>query len=113
MTAPLIVSPENQIRTPAEIETKTVFVEVPVVKFVEVPIVKEKIVTRTIYVREPVQNIQRAKAKMPNSPKSSITPSYSTTVAENGYFTDVNLRGFEPSAEMNTKIIKEVKKDEK
>lgn len=104
MTAPKITSTENQIRTPAEIVTKTVVVEVPVVK--------EKIVTRTVYVREPVRNIQRAKAKTPSSPKPGILPSYSS-VAENGYFTDVNLRGFQPSAEMNTKIIKEVKKDEK
>ncbi len=104
MTAPPIAATENQIRTPAETETRIVHVEVPVVK--------EKIVTRTVYVREPAQNIQRAKAKTPDSPKSGILPSYNS-VAENGYFTDVNLRGFEPTAEMNAKIIKEVKENEK
>lgn len=100
MTAPTI---DSQVQMPPETEIKTVVVEVPVVR--------EKIVTRTIFVREKPEN-QSGKAQPAAASKSNILPS-SSSVADNGYFTDVNLKGFQPSAEIGAKIIKEVKEDEK
>lgn len=103
MTVPAIDSSAGQVQMPGETITKTVIVEVPVVK--------EKIVTRTIFVREKPGN-QSGKTQTPAASKSNILPS-SSSVADNGYFTDVNLKGFQPSAEIGAKIIKEVKEDEK
>lgn len=78
---------------------------------VEVPVIKEKIVTRTIYLRENKNN-KNEKTKSLNALPQSDLP-LSSSVANNGYFTDVSLQGFQPSAEINVKIIKGVKEDEK
>ncbi|MBA3633390.1 MAG: zf-HC2 domain-containing protein [Acidobacteria bacterium] len=99
MTSPSVVISEIPVPTP----TQTIVVEVPVIK--------EKIVTRTVFVREQKNN-KNEKAKLPAASKQNSLPS-SSSVADNGYFTDVSLKGFQPTAEMNAKIIKEEKKDEK
>ncbi len=99
MTSPSIVTNEIPVNTPAQ----TVVIEVPVIK--------EKVVTRTVYVREQKNN-KTEKVKSPTASKQNFLPS-SSSVADNGYFTDVRLKGFEPPAEINAKIIKEEKKDEK
>jgi hypothetical protein len=91
------------IQTPEQPEVQTVVVEVPVIK--------EKIVTRTIYVRQPKIN-KNEKSKSLDVLRQSNLP-LSSVVANNGYFTDVSLKGFQPSAEINAKIIKGVKEDEK
>jgi len=105
-TASPSIQTVNEIpaQTPAEKTVQTVIVEVPVVK--------EKIVTRTIYVREQKSNKNEKNKTFVNSRQNNL-PLYSSTVADNGYFTDVSLKGFEPSAEISAKIIKEVKDDEK
>ncbi|MDQ3713355.1 MAG: zf-HC2 domain-containing protein [Acidobacteriota bacterium] len=105
MTAPFINT--NEIFIPAETTIQTVMVEVPVIK--------EKTVTRMIYVREQRNNKNEKNEKNKSSADSQQNnlPLYSSTVADNGYFTDVSLKGFQPSAEINAKIIKEVKEDEK
>lgn len=79
---------------------------------VEVPVVREKIVTRTVYVRER-KSIQTKKSESVDVLRRSDSPLYSSTVAENNYLTDVSLKGFEPAAEIGAKIIKGVKEDEK
>ena len=103
MTAPSVIPNEIPVQIPAETKVQTVVVEVPVVK--------EKIVMRTVYIRES-KNYKNEKNKFAGS-KENNSPLYSSTVADNGYFTDVSLKGFLPSAEINAKIIKEVKEDEK
>ncbi|HSK73158.1 MAG TPA: zf-HC2 domain-containing protein [Pyrinomonadaceae bacterium] len=100
--SPSVASNEIPVPTSSEPKIQTVVVEVPVIK--------EKIITRTIYVREPKIN-KTEKVKAPADSKLDILPSVNS-VAENGYFTAVNLKGFEPAAEMSAKIIKEEKKDE-
>ncbi len=95
---------EIPVEAPAEKTILTVIVEVPVVK--------EKIVTRTVFVREQKSN-KNEKNKTSADSRQNNLPLYSSTVADNGYFTDVSLKGFEPSAEISAKIIKEVKEDEK
>jgi len=91
------------VQTPEQTEVQTVVVEVPVIK--------EKIVTRTIYLRQPQIN-KNEKSKSLDVLRQSDLP-LSSVVANNGYFTDVSLKGFQPSAEINAKIIKGVKEDEK
>ena len=98
-----VVTNEVPVQIPAESPAQTVIVEVPVIK--------EKIVTRTVYVRERKNN-ETEKAKTPADSEQNFLPS-SSSVAENGYFTDLSLKGFEPTAQINAKIIKEEKKDEK
>ena len=100
---PSVISNEMPAQMPAETAVQTVMVEVPVVK--------EKIVTRTVYVREQ-KNDKNQKNKLADT-KENNSPLYGSTVADNGYFTDVSLKGFLPSAKINAKIIKEVKEDEK
>ena len=101
MTAPSAIANETPAQTPDE----------TTIRIVEVPVIKEKIITRTVYVREPKNN-KNEKNKSSADARQNNLP-LSSSVTENGYFTDVNLKGFEPSAEINAKIIKEVKEDEK
>lgn len=91
------------IQTPEQQEVQTVVVEVPVIK--------EKIVTRTIYVPQPKINKNEKSKSLDVLPQNDLP--LSSVVANNGYFTDVSLKGFQPSAEINAKIIKGVKEDEK
>lgn len=104
ITSPSIISNEIPIQTPAETRVQTVVVEVPVIK--------EKIVTRTIYVRDS-KNIKNEKGKSSADSRQNNLPLYSSSVTDNGYFTDVSLKGFQPSAEISAKIIKGVKENEK
>jgi hypothetical protein len=91
------------IPMPEQTEVQTVVVEVP--------IIKEKIVTRTIYLRQPKINKNEKSKSLDVLPQTDLP--LSSVVANNGYFTDVSLKGFQPSAEINAKIIKGVKEDEK
>lgn len=110
MTAPSIVLNEIPIQN-AETKIQTVAVEVPVIK--------EKTVTRIVYVREPKNTINEKNEKNTTNEKGKSgvlvrtnAPQFSSTVTDKGFFTDVSLRGFEPSAEISAKIIKEVKENE-
>jgi len=94
------------VQTPPELVVQTVFVEVPVIR--------EKIITRTVFVPEKKSDAAvKTKLTVSAGLKKNNLPSYSSTVGDNGYFTDVSLKGFEPSAEISAKIIKEVKENEK
>ncbi len=104
MLSPAINANESPVQIPAETKIQTVFFEVPVIK--------EKFVTRTVYIRESKINKREKRNSSPDPRKSNLSL-YGSTVAENGFFTDVSLKGFQPAAELNAKIIKEVKEDEK
>ena len=101
--SPFVVTNEIPVQVPAESPAQTVFVEIPVIK--------EKIVTRTIYIREQKPN-KTEKVKPAADSELNFLPS-SSSVADNGFFTDVSLKGFTPTQQINAKIIKEEKKDEK
>ncbi|HEX8286920.1 MAG TPA: anti-sigma factor [Pyrinomonadaceae bacterium] len=110
MTAPSIVSNEIPVQN-AEPKIQTVEVEVPVIK--------EKTVTRIVYVRETKNTINEKNETNTTNEKGKSgvlirndAPQFSSTVTDKGFFTDVSLKGFEPSAEINAKIIKEVKENE-
>ncbi len=91
-----------------EFEAKTSVA--PIIKFIEVPIVKEKIVTRVVYVTKP-----RKEAVIKNRSAESKSNNFAlnSSVNENGYSTQVNLKEFKPVAEMKTQIIKKDENYEK
>lgn len=94
-------------------------------KIVEIPI--ERVVTKTVYVEREnyVASAKNEKKRTTAERKSFDRKAQNQTasvndsnlpldgsIAQNGYFTPVNLKNFQP-AEMKTRIIKEVKADEK
>ncbi len=91
-------------------ETEDNTFNTPLIKFIEVPVVKEKIVTRIVYVAKPLKE----KDIEPNSTKpESRSVALNSSVNENRYSTQVNLKEFQPVAEIKTKIIKKDENYEK
>lgn len=86
-------------------------VEVPVIreKIVEVPVITEKIVIRTVYVNKPKENAEKPDSTVPGQNNFALKSS----VAENGYLTQTDLRGFQPVSEIKTKITKRSIENEK
>jgi hypothetical protein len=97
-------------------------------KIVEVPIVKERVITKIVYLEQKNSNLNRTLIKSSDSNltrtnsvnKRRNTPArfapnlqMSASVAENGYFTRTNLSDFEPATESNIRIIRREKADEK
>lgn len=98
-------------------------------KIVEVPVIKERVVTKTIYIeREKVDANKTSKKssgfnliqttevnKKSNDAPKLAAPNLpmSGSIAENGYFTQTDLTDFKPAAESNIRIIKKEKEDEK
>lgn len=94
-------------------------------KFVEVPV--ERIVTKIVYVEKETSGAEKVRSRFGTPRRKGLDRSgrnvatkagdsnfpMQDSVAENGYFTRTNLTGFEPSAEMKPRIIREVKIDEK
>ncbi len=91
-----------------ESEAKTS--DAPVVKFIEVPIVKEKVVTRVVYVTKPRKKAA-IEARLVESKINNFA--LNNSVNENRYSTQVNLKEFKPVAEMKTQIIKKDENYEK
>jgi hypothetical protein len=103
VASPVVFKNEVPVQIPSGPTIKTVVVEVPAVK--------EKIVTKTVYVRVPKsENPTKDESSADAKPNFLLT---SSSVADNGYITDVSLKGFELPTEISAKIIKEEKKDEK
>ena len=102
MTPPASVSTMPQVAPPGPVEQ---------VRVVEVPVIREKI--RTVYVAvRPGQmqaNQVATRDSFPNDRDLAMTGS----IGVNGYFTRANLSGFAPSSEMKTRVISEVKENEK
>jgi hypothetical protein len=78
--------------------------ENPAVKIVEVPVVREKIVTRFVYLnkRSDTKNAVKTAANNPPSNEFSMNDS----IAENGYLTQTSLKGFQPVSKIKTTVIK-------
>ncbi len=86
----------SPVQIAAVSETKTVVVEVPVIR--------ERIVTRTRYVVASGTN-QKSREKRDAGSESNTSSSYSS-IAYNGYVANVNLQGFQPTAEIGVRIIR-------
>ena len=99
-------------------------------KIVEVPVIKERVVTKTVYVEREDGNVQRAAGKSfelnsirggavnkkrddAANPAAVPNLQMSGSIAENGYFTRTDLSDFAPVAEAKIRIIKKEKTDEK
>jgi hypothetical protein len=84
--------------------------ETSVIKYTKVPVVKEKIVTRVIYINK----TQRETPPKPLSTKLTENNfSLNSSVNENKYSTQVNLKEFQPVAEMKVKVTKKDENNEK
>ncbi len=96
--------PQND-QTKSEKPMLTNIVHVPVIqeKIVRVPVTTEKIITRTIYVKKKTESL--------SPKKNGIT--LKSSVENNGYLTQANLAGFRPVSEINLRISKEEKENEK
>lgn len=79
------------------------------IKAVEVPVVRERVVSRIVY-RE--KKPAPASSARPKSALESMSLALASGDNLQGYFTDTNLAGFQPNAEMNFKVIKKADKNE-
>jgi hypothetical protein len=84
----------------------------------EVPVVREKIITRTVYVeRKRATPARESQIEMPAVAQTGETndPSlvHSKPEEETGFFTRANLKGFQPADEMKIRVIKRNNTDEK
>lgn len=90
---------------------------VETVRIVEVPIVRERIVTRTVYV-------ERKRAAERETSPSSLVAARSNRMNDSaladskhedeaGFFTRANLKGFQPADDMKLRVIKRNHTDEK
>lgn len=101
VTAAPPVSPTGQATGPATVEQ---------IRYVEVPVVREKV--RTVYVGAKRGAARSSQGTRDSSPGGGDL-AMSGSVSKNGYFTRANLSGFVPLSEMKTRVISEVKEDEK
>jgi hypothetical protein len=80
------------------------------IKAVEVPVVRERVVSRIVYREKKPATASSSKSK---SAPESMSLALASGENSQGYFTDTNLAGFQPNAEMNFKVIKKADKNEK
>lgn len=79
--------------------------------FIEVPVVKKVTVVKTVYVTVP-QHVE-TKPPRPTQTEQEPFPAFNSTSTSSGLSSDVDLKGFQPPAAMNARIIKEANNDEK
>jgi len=106
--SPATSEPNLPSESVKESEDKTV--NASVIKFIEVPVIKEKIVTRVVYVNKPLKETD-SKVRSAKSKPGSFA--LNSSVNENRFSTQVNLKEFQPVAEMKTQIIKKDENYEK
>jgi hypothetical protein len=88
------------------------------VRIIEVPVVREKIITRTVYVeKKHAMPARESQAVMPAVAQTNETNDpalvHSKPEEETGFFTRANLKGFQPADEMKIRVIKRNTTDEK
>lgn len=86
-------------------------IEVPVTKVVERPVIKEKIVTRYIYVNKRNEKNNQIKSVRNNS--QTDNSELSGSIAENGYITQTSLKGFQPMEKIKTRVARGDKTNER
>jgi hypothetical protein len=103
-------------RTPVA-ETQPAPAQPSSVKFIEVPVVKEKIVTRTVYVERKQAKERERGRSLPEV--AGLDGSNDGAVAgtkhedEAGFFTRANLKGFQPTDDMKIRVLKRNNTDDK
>jgi hypothetical protein len=80
------------------------------IKAIEVPVVQERVVQRIVYrERKPALTYPTRHKSVPESMSLALASGENSQ----GYFTDTDLAGFQPNAEMNFKVIKKADNNEK
>jgi hypothetical protein len=81
-------------------------VEVPVIqeKIVKLPVIKEKIITRKIYVKEQKKEIKENVIRPKFNRNDEVA--MKSSIQENGFVTQTNLKGFQPTTDLKIKITK-------
>jgi hypothetical protein len=79
------------------------------IKYVEVPVIKERIVTRTVYVERGGRNAAKNQSESSQPPNNSVAKSNAGPKRSPG----VSLEGFQPADEVKLRIIKGSYPDEK
>ena len=84
---------------------------IPVTKVVEVPVIKEKLVTHYVYVNKQRNDDNQIKSIRGNPQTDNLE--LNSSIAENGYITQTNLKGFQPTAEIKIGVRKGGKDNER
>jgi hypothetical protein len=102
-----------QTRPAAESEAATAVNVAPEVKVVEVPVVRERVVTRVVYVEKKARGVDGLElaAAGAGGPEEGARPRGAG--AASSYFTRVDMEDFQPADEMKIKIVRRGKADEK
>lgn len=99
------VNDANQIEDNLKTEKPIIkIIEVPVIKekIVEVPVIKEKVITRTVYI-EKNRKTEKENKILPNSTTNNDV-AMESSIKENGYVTQTDLKGFQPVSQVKIKI---------
>jgi hypothetical protein len=109
--APSLIAPTH---FPPEIIEKT--------KIVEVPVIKERVVTRVVYIERQSNEANNSRKSLlaqdltgGNKQKQNLTKEETNSAINaeaSEYVTRGNLSGFQPIAELKTRIIQDTKQDE-
>ncbi len=102
---------ETNLLSKAVKESENKISDTAIIKFIEVPVVKEKIVTRVIYIHKQPGKENSIKARSAKLQPDNFA--LNSSVNENRYSTQVNLKTFQPVTEMKAKIIKKDENYEK
>ena len=115
--SPATSEPNLPSESVKESEDKTV--NASVIKFIEVPVIKEKIVTRVVYVNKSLKEVyvnkslKETDSKVRSAKSKPGSFALNSSVNENRFSTQVNLKEFQPVAEIKTQIIKKDENYEK
>lgn len=102
---------ETQLPSKSVDETANKTAGEQLIKFIEVPVVKEKIITRVVYINKQSATENTIKSAPAKSKANNFA--LNSSVNENRFLTQVNLKQFQPVAEMKVKIIKKDENYEK
>jgi hypothetical protein len=98
-------SPPSKIALPVELKEESQ------IQAEETPVIRERVVTRVVYVDSQKNKEIKVKSRQAKSGSDKFT--LNNTIAEDGYLTQANLSGFKPTSEIKTTIIKGDKTDAK
>ena len=83
------------------------------VKVVEVPVVRERVVTRVVYVEKKERSGARPDAALAAERERRVRDGEQASGAASSYFTRVDMEDFQPADEMKIRIVRKGKGDEK
>lgn len=91
-------APKSETVFPAELK------EEPEIKTEETPVIRERVVTRVVYIDSRKNEVVKVKNHRAKTDSDNFT--LNNTVADDGYMTHANLKGFKPTTEIKPTVIK-------